>query len=77
MTGLSFAAIRMRFRTGLRSAFVKNATRLLGYTVASQALTMLAAPFLSRLFSPATFGAVGIFVMFATAVNGLSCLSYL
>ena len=65
-----------RLSAALNSAFVINAGRLFGFTVVGQFVTLVAAPFLSRHYSPAEFGLFGIFSTFSTVVSGLICLNY-
>lgn len=70
------SAIIRRLRVLRQSAFFVNATKLLGFTVVGQIITLIAAPVLSRNFGPGDFGLFGIFVMFSGMASGLICLCY-
>jgi len=56
--------------------FVSNVLKLAGGTTLAQALTVLAAPFLARLYAPSAFGIMAVFVSIASIVGLVACLRY-
>ena len=56
--------------------FVKNVAILISGTAIAQALMLLSAPALSRLYTPAAFGVLGLFVSVAGIVSVISTLRY-
>lgn len=51
-----------------RSPFVKSVTTLMTGTVLGQAITLMASPFLTRIYTPAEFGIFALFMAFVTTI---------
>lgn len=58
------------------SVFLKNVTILASGTVMAQALAVAAAPILTRLYDPATFGVLGVFVAMVALVSLVAAWRY-
>jgi O-antigen/teichoic acid export membrane protein len=59
-----------------RGGFVGNVLALSGGTAVAQALTVLAAPVLSRLFLPSAFGLAAVYRSIVESVAMVGCLAY-
>lgn len=66
--------IRSRLNAIRRNGFVRSASVLVGGTAAAQALTVLALPVLTRLYSPEDFSVLAVYVAILTMVQVLACL---
>lgn len=68
----------MRFKTRLnavlKNGFVRSAGALVGGTAAAQALTVLALPILTRLYSPEDFSLLAVYVAILTMLTAVTCL---
>jgi O-antigen/teichoic acid export membrane protein len=69
--GIKSAVARVR-----RSSFIKNVAVLTSGTVMGQAVVVLAAPVLSRIYSPAAFGVMGVVLAVAGPVAMMASLKY-
>ena len=58
------------------SKFISNVITLGSATVLGQILGVIVTPVLSRLYSPADFGAYQLFISIVTIIAVVSCLSY-
>lgn len=58
------------------TAFRRNVLTLLGGTALAQAVPLLAAPFLARMYSPEQFGALGLLLAIANPVSIVVCGRY-
>lgn len=67
---------RLAARHSARGSFTRNVAVLLSGTVVAQAITLAAAPILSRLFPPAAFGALGVFSSVAGVAAVVANLRY-
>src|SRR5262249_39342788 len=56
--------------------FVSDVLKLVSGTVVAQIVSLLAAPVLTRLFTPAAFGVVTIFVSISAVFGTVVCLRY-
>ncbi len=56
--------------------FASNVLKLVSGTVIAQALTILTAPVLSRLFPPQAFGTTSVFISIASVLAVIICLRY-
>lgn len=65
--GTKLAAIR-------RNSFVRSAGVLVGGTAAAQALTILALPVLTRLYSPEEFSILAVYIALLTMISVIACL---
>lgn len=54
--------------------FMRSASTLVGGTAAAQALTILALPFLTRLYSPADFSLLAVYIAILTMAQVVVCL---
>jgi O-antigen/teichoic acid export membrane protein len=59
-----------------RNRFARGVSVLISGTVGAQAVMMLAAPILTRLYSPADFGLLAVFVALLSAVSVVASLRY-
>lgn len=59
-----------------RNSFIYNVSLLAGGTAGAQLLSILASPFLTRLYSPAEIGVLSIFGSIAAICSAVSCLRY-
>ena len=59
-----------------RRSFVRSVSLLVGGTAVSQALTVLAAPLLTRLYAPDDFGLLGGFVSLVATLGAFLTLRY-
>lgn len=66
---------RLRSRW-LSSAFVRNTGKLAGGTAVAQLITLVAAPILTRLYSPEGFGILGVFTSFLSILAITATLRY-
>ena len=68
------------WRAGLaslsRKPFLRNVAALAGGTAAAQAVTMAAAPFVTRLYGPEAFGVQGVFMSLLSIALPLAGLTY-
>jgi O-antigen/teichoic acid export membrane protein len=60
----------------VKGSFVKDVIKLVSGTTFAQALLVLSAPILARLFAPESFGTLAVFVSLSTIVTTISCLRY-
>lgn len=60
----------------MRSSFVGDVSKLVGGTAFAQALTILVAPILTRLYAPDAFGVAAIFTSITTFIGVVVCLRY-
>lgn len=60
----------------LNNSFVKSVILIASGTAGAQAIGMLAMPFITRLYGPEAFGALGAFTALATAVIPIAALTY-
>jgi O-antigen/teichoic acid export membrane protein len=58
------------------SSFVSNVAKLSTGTLIAQAIGILVAPILSRLFAPEAFGLLGLFASISGILGALACLRY-
>ncbi|MGW8322435.1 MAG: lipopolysaccharide biosynthesis protein, partial [Thermodesulfobacteriota bacterium] len=58
------------------SRFVRSVAMLASGTIAGQAISVLASPILTRLYSPAEFGVFQVFLALATSVDRAVCGGY-
>ena len=58
------------------STFVSNVVTLSTGTIIAQAIGILTAPILTRLFAPEAFGVLGFFIAISGIVGGIACLRY-
>jgi lipopolysaccharide exporter len=59
-----------------RSSFFTSVIKLVSGTTIAQAITVLTAPIISRLFVPETFGILNVFTSLVTIVSIVICLRY-
>lgn len=59
-----------------KRSFIRSVSVLVGGTAAGQAITALAMPALSRLYQPADFGTLAVFMGIVTTVSVAACLRY-
>lgn len=59
-----------------RSAFARSVSVLVGGTASAQILTVLAAPLLTRLYSPEDFGLLAVFVSLLVLIGEISSMRY-
>lgn len=59
-----------------KKAFIRAVSVLAGGTAASQLLLLLAAPFLTRLYTPEDFGLLAVFAGLLALISVASCLRY-
>lgn len=67
-------SIRDRIGALRRSSFVRSAGVLVGGTAAAQALTILALPVLTRLYSPEEFSILAVYIALLTMISVIACL---
>lgn len=68
------ATILSRINEATKSKFVRSAFVLVGGTAAAQALTVLALPILTRLYSPEQFDALAVYVAILSMIQVLACM---
>ncbi len=56
--------------------FLRDVVKLLTGTAAAQIITILTAPFISRLYDPTAFGTLAVFVSLISIVGVIVCLRY-
>jgi hypothetical protein len=78
MSGSSTARLRRILRPfrGHSQSFRAQLKRLLRANATGYAVTLAAAPILSRIYSPAAFGAFGLFLAFLSLTGGLGGMRY-
>jgi O-antigen/teichoic acid export membrane protein len=59
-----------------RSSFFTNVLKLVSGTTLAQAITILTAPILSRIFTPAAFGVLNVFTSLIGIISIVICLRY-
>ena len=59
-----------------KPTFISNVLKLTSGSAIAQALTVLVAPILTRLFAPEAFGVVAVFMSISAVFSALSCLRY-
>ncbi len=59
-----------------RSSFAPDVMKLVGGMAVAQVLAVLAAPILSRLYSPDAFGTAAVFISIASTIGVIACLRY-
>lgn len=69
-------AVLISFRAKAKSDFARALAILVGGTAGAQALTMAAMPLLSRLYGPADFGGLAVFVGIVTTIAVSACLRF-
>jgi lipopolysaccharide exporter len=57
-------------------SFARDVLTLVSGTTAAQAVTLLAAPIIARLYAPAAFGTASIFTSVASTIGVIACLRY-
>ncbi len=67
-------SLRSRLSALRENSFVRSASVLVGGTAAAQALTVLALPILTRLYSPEEFSLLAVYVAILTMVQVVACL---
>ena len=68
--------LRNKLAPVLKSEFLRNVGILTGGTLFAQALAVLALPFLTRLYTPADFSLLAVYVAVMSVVTVISCLRY-
>ncbi|HYH09761.1 MAG TPA: oligosaccharide flippase family protein [Thermoanaerobaculia bacterium] len=58
------------------SRFARSAAMLAGGTAIAHGLTILAAPLLTRLYTPAEFGVLGVFTSFVLVASAVACARF-
>lgn len=66
----------MKFSALLKSGYLKNIFTLMSGTIISQALMLLLAPILTRLYLPEEFGGYSLFISITSVVGLVSSLKY-
>ena len=66
--------LRRKFKALTQNDFARSASTLVGGTAAAQALTILALPFLTRLYSPADFSLLAVYIAILTMAQVVVCL---
>lgn len=66
--------LRGRLANLRKNDFVRSASALVGGTAAAQALTILALPILTRLYSPEEFAILAVYIAILTMVQVVACL---
>jgi O-antigen/teichoic acid export membrane protein len=59
-----------------KNHFVRDVSVLVGGTIGGQGIMVLAAPILTRLYTPQDFGLLGVFVALLSLVSVIACLRY-
>jgi O-antigen/teichoic acid export membrane protein len=59
-----------------KTSFSIDVAKLASGTTIAQALSVLASPFLTRLYDPSTFGILALFTSIITIISVISCLRY-
>lgn len=67
-------ALRVKFPFLKDEGFVRSVTILVGGTAFAQALTLLALPFITRLYSPADFSVLAVYSSISVMVSVIACL---
>lgn len=67
-------SIKDRIGALRRSSFARSAGVLVGGTAAAQALTILALPVLTRLYSPEEFSILAVYIALLTMISVIACL---
>lgn len=65
-----------KLKNYLSSEFVKNAGKIMTGTVLSQAIPIFAAPVLARLYAPADYGLLGLYMSVTSLISIFSTLQY-
>ena len=63
-------------KASVENTFAKNVIVLMGGTVGAQGLLIIAAPFLTRIYTPEDFGLFAVYVSILTIISVISCLRY-
>lgn len=71
-----FNKIRQRIKEKLGGSLVKNVATLATGTAASQVITMIFAPFITRVYGPEAYGLQGVFISTVGLMTTLAALSY-
>jgi O-antigen/teichoic acid export membrane protein len=66
--------IQSKLRALLKSGFVRSTGVLVGGTAMAQALTVLALPVLTRLYSPEDFSVLAVYIAILTMISVIACL---
>lgn len=66
----------LRFRNLVKGDFVRNVSVLAGGTAFAGALSTLALPLLTRIYSPEEFGVLGVFAALLGMISVIACLRY-
>ena len=67
---------RLRDRFASRGRFFRDVATVLTGTVASRVLAVLAIPVLARLYTPAEFGLLAMFMTINAILSAVICLRY-
>jgi lipopolysaccharide exporter len=67
---------RLRANPSGKGDFIRNVLTITTGTMISQALTLAAMPVLSRMYSPAAFGLLAIFMVLSNTASQFSCMGY-
>ncbi len=59
-----------------KTSFTNDVLKLVSGTVFAQGLTILASPFLTRLYAPEAFGTLTLFVSITSIIGAIACLRY-
>ena len=65
-----------RVRALFSGEFVRNVSVLAGGTAFAGALAVLVLPLLTRIYSPAEFGVMGVFAALMSMISVVACLRY-
>ncbi|MEJ2176469.1 MAG: oligosaccharide flippase family protein, partial [Gammaproteobacteria bacterium] len=76
MKRLSAFRQRLRANPSGKGDFIRNVLTITTGTMISQALTLAAMPVLSRMYSPAAFGLLAIFMVLSNTASQFSCMGY-
>ena len=73
---ISLAVIQGFLTRTYKSKFVRNVAVVASGTIGAQAITMVFAPAITRLYGPEAFGLLGTFMTIAAVVTPIASLSY-
>jgi O-antigen/teichoic acid export membrane protein len=65
----------MRFQQLVRNSFIRDIFTVASGTVAAQAITICAIPFITRLYGPEAFGVLGTFMSFSSILAAVAALA--
>lgn len=72
----SFKRLSRRIRERFKGPFIRNVTMLATGTAASQAITMMFAPLITRLYGPEAYGLQGVFMSVIGLLTTFAALGY-